>query len=205
MMDKKFLKKTFLVCVTQIVIAGGGAFMVASGTGNDPVGVFIDGCSKLFKVSYGRANLIFSIVLLLLFLLLYRKRITITTFLTAVIPGLFLDTFIAFLQNLPLSVFFVKYIYPLIGCAVLGSAVAAYLTLDFGASIIDNVVLLVSDVLKSDYRKGFLVSSAFYLAVGILLGGVWGYATIVVLLGVGNVVNITTPFFEKTIAKWSES
>lgn len=203
MKNRVYAKKMLVVVVCQLLMAIGGSFLFCSNMGNDPFGVMTDGISKVFGVTYGTSNFAISVAIVIICMLFHRKNLSFTTLVTAVVPGLVLDFYIAVIQSLPMPIFIVKYIYPFVGCAILGSFIACYLTLDVGASTIDNIVLWVADIIKGDYRKGYFICSAIYLLVGIPLGGTWGYATFVTFFCAGNVVKLTTPFFERTVGRWA--
>ncbi|MEG0021129.1 MAG: YitT family protein [Oscillospiraceae bacterium] len=204
-MGKKiYLKKMLVVVVAQLIMAIGGSFLFCSGMGNDPFGVFNEGIANAFGITFGRANFCVSVGIILTCLVFYRKNLSFTTIVTAVVPGLVLDFYISIIKGLSVPTAVVKYVYPFIGCFILGSFVACYLSMNMGASTMDNLVLWVAQLTKGDYRRGFFICSVIFLVIGIPLGGVWGYATVVTFFGTGNVVKFTTPFFVRTVGKWAE-
>lgn len=205
MKNKNYPQKMLIVIICQLIMAIGGAFLFCSGMGNDSFGVLMDGVAHAIGITFGMANFGISVTIIVLCGIFYRKNLSLTTIITAIIPGMVLDFYINIINGFGFSEFIVKYIYPFVGCFILGVFIACYLSLNMGASTIDNIVLWIADATNGDYRKGFIICCTVSLVVGIPLGGVWGYATFVTFFGTGNVVKFMTPFFEKTVGKWAKN
>lgn len=198
------LKKYFIVILSQIIVGIGASFLVTSGMGNDPMGVMVSGLSQKFGVMFGTMSNIVNFIIFLILLIFYRKRITLTTLITVFVPGWSINRMLELwsVVNLPSAV--IKFIFPLIGCLIISAGVALCLCLDFGAGIMDNLILMIGDIFNKTYAFGCYICYAVFFAVGFLLGGVWGYATVVALVLNGKVIDFLIPKFKNTVAVWAE-
>ena len=198
------LKKYFIVILSQIIVGIGASFLVTSGMGNDPMGVMVSGLSQKFGVMFGTMSNIVNFIIFLILLIFYRKRITLTTLITVFVPGWSINRMLELwsVVNLPSAV--IKFIFPLMGCLIISAGVALCLCLDFGAGIMDNLILMIGDIFNKTYAFGCYICYAVFFTVGLLLGGVWGYATVVALVLNGKVIDFFIPKFKNTVAVWAE-
>lgn len=198
------LKKYFIVILSQIIVGIGASFLVISGMGNDPMGVMVSGLNQKFGVMFGTMSNIVNFIIFLILLIFYRKRITLTTLITVFVPGWSINRMLELwsVVNLPSAV--MKFIFPLIGCLIISAGVALCLCLDFGAGIMDNLILMIGDIFNKTYAFGCYICYAVFFTVGLLLGGVWGYATVAALVLNGKVIDFLIPKFKNTVAVWAE-
>ena len=198
------LKKYFIVILSQIIVGIGASFLVTSGMGNDPMGVMVSGLSQKFGVMFGTMSNIVNFIIFLVLLIFYRKRITLTTLITVFVPGWSINRMLELwsVVNLPSAV--IKFIFPLIGCLIISTGVALCLCLDFGAGIMDNLILMIGDIFNKTYAFGCYICYVVFFTVGLLLGGVWGYATVAALVLNGKIIDFLIPKFKNTVAVWAE-
>lgn len=200
---KVLIKKYLVVFIGQVIIGTGCAFLVSAGMGNDPMGVMVSGISKHIGLSFGTVTNLANFVMFVGLLLFYRKRLSLTTLITVVVVGWTIDPVAAFLGSIHSPEIVVKGLYPIIGCVVISLGVAFYLCIDFGASITDNVILMIGDLAHKSYAFGCYTLYIIYFFLGLLLGGVWGYATLMTLLLNGKMIDKLTPVFRKTVGAWA--
>ena len=197
------MKKYLIVVIGQMMIGIGCAFMITSGMGNDPMGVMISGLSSTFSIPFGTMNNIFCAVVFALMAIFYRKRLTLATLITVFVIGWTIDPVNAILATLTVPEMIIKFVYPLLGCVIISVGVAFYLSIDFGASITDNIILMIADLSGKSYAFGCYLLYVIYVAVGLLTGGVWGYATVLGLVLNGKLVDSLIPVFAKSVAVWA--
>ena len=198
------LKKYFIVILSQIIVGIGASFLVTSGMGNDPMGVMVSGLSQKFGVMFGTMSNIVNFIIFLILLIFYRKRITLTTLITVFVPGWSINRMLELWSGVNLPSAVIKFIFPLMGCLIISAGVALCLCLDFGAGIMDNLILMIGDIFNKTYAFGCYICYAVFFTVGLLLGGVWGYATVVALVLNGKVIDFLIPKFKNTVAVWAE-
>lgn len=202
---KALAKKYLIVVIGQIIVGIGAAFLVASGKGNDPMGVMVSGISQKTGIAFGTVTNAVNALMFIGLLLFYRKRLSLTTAITVVAVGWTIDPVVALLQQISVPAMVNDYIYPILGCLIISFGVAFYLSIDFGASITDNVILMVGDIAHKGYAFGCYFMYTIYFVSGFFLGGVWGYATLMALLLNGKIIDFLMPKFKNTVAKWAES
>lgn len=202
---KVLIKKYLVVFIGQVIIGTGCAFLVSAGMGNDPMGVMVSGISKHIGLSFGTVTNLANFVMFVGLLLFYRKRLSLTTLITVVVVGWTIDPVAAFLGGMHSPEIVVKGLYPIIGCVVISLGVAFYLCIDFGASITDNVILMIGDLAHKSYAFGCYTLYIIYFSLGLLFGGVWGYATLMTLLLNGKMIDALTPVFRRSVARWAQS
>lgn len=205
-MDNKMMvliKKYLIVIIGQVIIGIGCAFMVTSGQGNDPMGVMVSGFSQMFNIPFGSMTNIISFIIFAIMLVVYRKRLTLTTLITVFVIGWTIDPVNKILAVVNAPDMVVKFAYPLIGCIIISIGVAFYLCIDFGAGITDNVILMIADLTGKGYAFGCYSLYAVYALIGVVTGGVWGYATILGLLLNGKIIDSLIPVFGKSVAVWA--
>lgn len=205
-MDNKMMvliKKYLIVIIGQIIIGIGCAFMVTSGQGNDPMGVMVSGFSQMFSIPFGTMTNIISFIIFAVMLVVYRKRLTLTTLITVFVIGWTIDPVNKILAVVNAPEMIVKFAYPLIGCIIISIGVAFYLCIDFGAGITDNVILMIVDLTGKSYAVGCYSLYAVYTLIGVITGGVWGYATVLGLVLNGKIIDSLIPVFTKSVAVWA--
>lgn len=202
---KVLIKKYLVVFIGQMIIGIGSAFLVSSGMGNDPMGVMVSGICSHTGLSFGTVTNLANFVMFLGLVAFYRKRLSLTTLITVVVVGWTVDPAVALLSGLGAPSTVVKLVYPVIGCIIISTGVAFYLCLDFGASITDNVILMIADLSKKTYAFGCYSLYIVYFALGLALGGVWGYATLMTLLLNGKMIDALTPVFRRSVGRWAQS
>ena len=185
------IQKSAITIVSNAVIALAMGLMHYSNVGADPITVLIGGISHSLSVSVGAASTILSASFFVFVLLFNRKQIKPATFLCVITLGPFMDAALWLItrivpQNLP---FIVRLIESAVSSCVLGLAIGFYLSLDFGASPTDGMMLWFHKVLHLNYRYCTWVFYGISLIIGVILGGVFGIGTILSLLLVGTCSN----------------
>ena len=198
---KKQIAPYILIAINQLIIGIGAAFLVASDMGNEPVGVFFSGVSKQTGLSFGTVTTLFNVGFFFAFLIFYRKRISITTLISASCVGLLIDGTVELLLNANLNINIVKYIFPFIGVTIVGIFIASTLALDLGASVADNIILAIGDITKKGYTINGYIFNGLFFTIGLLLGGTFGYATIVSFILTSIIIEFSIPKFKKLHSK----
>lgn len=197
------LKKYMIVTIGQIIIGIGCAFLVTSGMGNDPMGVMVSGFSRLFGISFGTTTNIIYVIMFAFLRIFYRKRLALSTVITVFVIGWTIDPVCAVLGKITVPVWINNIIYPILGCVIISVGVAFYLSIDFGASIADNIILMIADLTCKSYAFGCNLLYLIFIIVGVRTKGVWGYATILALAINGKLIDALIPKFQKTVAVWA--
>jgi uncharacterized protein len=178
------------------VFSVGIVFILDSRLGLSPWDVLNQGLSKHSPLSFGMANVVISLAVLLVGWALGGK-IGVGTVANAVLVGTFIDllTRVVDLSQQPLGV---RIPMLLIGVGLIGPGSALYIGADLGAGPRDTLMLVGSR--RTGARVG-IVRAALELcalAAGIVLGGTFGVGTIMFALLVGPVVEWSFALLART-------
>ncbi len=200
--NKKINISEIILAFVGIVLVGVGvAFNAAAALGNDPVGIMYDGIRSILGLTseqLGMASNIVNVLLMVLVFLTGRRYINIGTF-VYIIPYGFIVSLGGKLYHLlfPVQTFPIQILGAVIGCLLLYTGVAMYITADIGLDPFTGVVMVLRDRLKKEYRYvkiGFDISC---IIIGTLLGGKLGAITIITALSAGPVIQFLSDQMNK--------
>lgn len=194
-----------LAFVGIVLVGVGVAFNAAAALGNDPVGIMYDGIRSILGLTseeLGLASNLVNIALMVLVFFAGRHYINIGTF-VYIIPYGFIVSLGGKLYHLIFQVqtFPVQVLGAVIGCLLLYTGVAMYITADIGLDPFTGVVMVLRDRLKKEYRYvkiGFDISC---ILIGTLLGGKLGVITIITALSAGPVIQFLSDQMNKVREK----
>ena len=163
--------------------------ILESKLGLSPWDVLNQGLSKHTPLSFGMANVVVAVAILLLAWSLGGPP-GLGTFANAALVGSFIQglTAIGSVTQLAHDGLAVRIPLLLVGICLIGPASAFYIGADFGAGPRDTLMLTGSR--RTGRRVGIVraVLELCALAVGVALGGTFGVGTVIFALGVGPVV-----------------
>ncbi len=194
-----------LAFVGIVLVGVGVAFNAAAALGNDPVGIMYDGIRSFLGLTseeLGLASNLVNIALMVLVFFTGRHYINIGTF-VYIIPYGFIVSLGGKLYHLIFQVqtFPIQVLGAVIGCLLLYTGVAMYITADIGLDPFTGVVMVLRDRLKKEYRYvkiGFDISC---ILIGTLLGGKLGVITIITALSAGPVIQFLSDQMNKVREK----
>lgn len=184
------LKKSILISFSTVLIALGITLFLQSRLGSDPITVWIDGLRLSLALPMGTASLYNNLVMLALAILFARKYIHIGTVIGAVVTG-------------PLMNLFDPVIYKIfgadprlgtrIGMMLLGQVVLCYaialnLSVKFGFGTVDSLLVRLCEKFRLKYKVIKMLSDLIYTIAGILLGGVFGFGSVISVLTGGPLI-----------------
>ena len=160
--------------------------------GLGPWGVFHDGLSKTFGISYGRTIIITGVAVMLLWIPLKQKPglgTIVDIFLVGIVADLIILNF-ELSDSIFLSLTLIAF-----GISLIGAGTAIYVGADLGAGPRDGVMVGLETIgLKIGTARNLIELFAFL--TGWLLGGLVGYVTILFVIGIGPVVQIVLPYVD---------
>lgn len=191
-MKKEKAGKLLLAIVGIILVGIGVAFNAAAALGNDPVGIMYDGlrsAAHLSAAQLGTASNIVNIALVVLVFLLDRHYVNIGTFIyiipygTVVSLGGRLYHVLFRTQTLPVQI-----AGAVIGCTLLYTGVAMYITADIGLDPFTGMVMVLRDKVKKEYRVVKICFDIGCIILGTVLGGKLGVITVITAFTAGPVI-----------------
>ena len=203
-MLKTSVKKYSIITLSQIIVGIGVGFVVKSGMGNDPLGVMVSGISKQTGVSFCTVSNLVALTIVLFMLLFYRKRLSLTTLISALVIGWTVDPVVSLLSGFNVPVIVNNIIYPIVGCLILSVGVGMCLAMNYGAASTDNLILMICDFTNKPYSFACTLCYIMFFAIGFVLKGVWGYATLLSILLNGRLIDFFTKQFD-WLNRWTEA
>ena len=200
-MKKKKISMLLLAVIGIILVGVGVAFNAAAALGNDPVGMMYDGirsAAGLTSEQLGTASNLVNVVLVVLVFFTGRKYVNIGTLVYCIPYG----TIVSLGGNLYHSIFPVQnpgtqILGAVLGCLMLYTGVAMYITADIGLDPFTGVVMVIKDRGGKEFRKvkiGFDISC---IIIGTILGGKLGVITIITALTAGPVIQFLSDQMNK--------
>ena len=204
-----FVRIIILFIGLTIAHLGVTLFLLAN-LGADPFNVLVQGIFRTTSLipgwplqTHGNTHIVICFLIILTLLIVDRSYIKIGTILCMIFGGPIIDVFTALLSGpfenitaLPMKIFVNG-----LGCIILAFGMTIVIKSDAGTGPNDLVAIVVADKLKKNFGVTRIIFDFSFVAVGFLLGGLFGMGTLICAFLVGPVANIFLPFNEKWIEK----
>ena len=178
--------------------------------GADPFNVLVQGLFKQLSaltgwafLTHGRVHIAVCFVIILVLLIVDRSYIKLGTIVCMVFGGPIIDFFTLLLSPLFEAVdsFAVLLILLALGCVILAYGMTIVIKSQAGTGPNDLVAVVISDKLKKKVSIIRVIVDFSFVALGFLMGGVFGIGTLVCAFLVGPVAGIFLPINERLIEK----
>ena len=178
--------------------------------GADPFNVLVQGLFKQLSaltgwafLTHGRVHIAVCFVIILVLLIVDRSYIKLGTIVCMVFGGPIIDFFTLLLSPLFEAVdsFPVLLILLALGCVILAYGMTIVIKSQAGTGPNDLVAVVISDKLKKKFSIIRVIVDFSFVALGFLMGGVFGIGTLVCAFLVGPVAGIFLPINERLIEK----
>lgn len=193
-----------ILAVIGIILVGTGvAFNAAAALGNDPVGIMYDGirsAAGLTSAQLGTASNIVNVVLVVAVFFADRHYVNIGTFVYCIPYGIIVDLggrLYHTIFQFQVQTFGVQILGAVIGCLLLYTGVAMYITADIGLDPFTGVVMVLRDKMGKEYRVVKIGFDICCIVIGTLLGGKLGVITVITALTAGPVIQLLSDQMEK--------
>ena len=171
----------------------GVAIAYKAGLGLNPWDVFHDGFSKIFGIPIGRSGVVTGFIVLLAWIPLKQKPF-VGTLINILTIGNVQDIFIAIIPT-PTSLI-MQHIYLYTATIIFATGVGLYIGAGLGPGPRDGIMTGLSRLGISIRAARIGIDfTAFY--IGVLLGGSYGYGTVVMVVAVGPIVQYTLNKFDR--------
>ena len=178
--------------------------------GADPFNVLVQGLFKQLSaltgwvfLTHGRVHIAVCFVIILVLLIVDRSYIKLGTIVCMVFGGPIIDFFTLLLSPLFEAVdsFAVLLILLALGCVILAYGMTIVIKSNAGTGPNDLVAVVISDKLKKKFSIIRVIVDFSFVALGFLMGGVFGIGTLVCAFLVGPVAGVFLPINERLIKK----
>lgn len=178
--------------------------------GADPFNVLVQGLFKQLSaitgwafLTHGRVHIAVCFIIIIVLLIVDRSYIKLGTIVCMVFGGPIIDFFTLLLSPLFEAVdsFAVLLILLALGCVILAYGMTIVIKSNAGTGPNDLVAVVISDKLKKKFSIIRVIVDFSFVALGFLMGGVFGIGTLVCAFLVGPVAGIFLPINERLIDK----
>ena len=177
-----------------LILCGAGlAIAYEARLGLNPWDVFHDGFGKLLGIPIGRAGVLTGFIVLIAWIPLNQKPF-IGTILNILTIGNTQDVVI-FLMPTPESIY-MRHVYLYIATVIFATGVGLYIGAGLGPGPRDGIMTGLAK-LGLSIRSARIGIDFTAFIIGVLLGGSYGYGTIVMVISVGPIVQYTLNRFDK--------
>lgn len=206
-MKEMFLRVVILLVGLTIAHLGVTLFLLAD-LGADPFNVLVQGIFRTVSgmigqtaLTHGYTHIAICFLIILALLVVVKSYIKIGTILCMVCGGPIIDFFTKILQFLftPERTLWFKLPILALGCVILAFGMTIVIKSDAGTGPNDLVALVISDKSHKQFGIVRIIVDVSFVAVGFLLGGVFGVGTIVCACLVGPVAGFFLPRSERIV------
>ena len=188
-MKKITVFKLLMALLGIFFIGAGVAFNASTSLGNDPVGIIYDGVRNAAGLTASQLGFVSNFVnygLIILLFFIGRKYVNIGTLIYILPYGFFVSTGTRIYDLIFSSHGLVsRFMGGMIGCFLLYTGVAIYISMDIGLDPFTGIVMVIRDKMKSDYKKTKICFDIVMVALGVILGGKLGIITVFTAMTAG--------------------
>lgn len=205
---KEIILRVVILLIGLTIAHLGVTLFLLADLGADPFNVLVQGIFRTVSgvtgwavLTHGYTHIAICFLIILVLLIVDRSYIKIGTILCMVCGGPIIDFFTKRLQFLftPERMLWFKLPVLALGCVILAFGMTIVIKSDAGTGPNDLVALVISE--KSHKKFGIvrIVVDVSFVAVGFLLGGIFGVGTIICACLVGPVAGFFLPRSEKIV------
>ena len=176
-----------ILLVGEFLFGLGDAFLIVAGVGNTPWTVLAEGIATVIGWSIGKATFLVSAAVLLLWIPI-REVPGIGTLLNAIIIAATIELTV---DRIPASDdILVSFLQVCLGILLIGIGSAMYLTANLGPGPRDGWMTGLQRVTGVPIGRVRVSIEISVLVIGVLLGGTFGYGTVLFAFAIGPVVAV---------------
>ncbi len=200
MEEKKILQiieYAILIEIGLAISSLGTALFYSADLGSSAMATFCDGLHLLINTSYGTANTLANIVLLVVLFILDKKYIGIGTILCVFTIGPWVNLFMAILEPINLNTLniVIRILLTVCGASLMGVGLGIYMAVNKGFGALEGIVKFICQKYKIEVKTAKVVQDLILVVCGIILGAQWGIGTIVGILLCGPVLQKSNLYF----------
>lgn len=189
-MNKKLVRQILLVVIGQSILGLGVSIFLYVNLGIDTVGVLHTGVANLFKISFGLALFLESLLVIFIIYLIDKSYIHIATLISLFGVSVTSEIYLKILPYVfPVTIPYIfRILILLLACLILAIGLNVYVLADLGIGPIDAIPEIISDKFNIEYKYVKVAFDLTCLVVGYLIGGVVGVGTLISAFVVGPMI-----------------
>lgn len=198
------LFKRYVILAYGVAIqATGCALLYYSNLGSGAVAMFNQGLSSTLDISVGVANYIGGAVFLVIAFILDRSKITLGTVLLTFGFGTFLDVVMRMLDVVWMDNMteVQAYIAMVVGAILLAAGIGIIISAEAGIGSVEAVYVIICEKCHISFKLMRIMGDGVFFIFALLLGGVFGIATIISTVFGGYITVYTVKLGNATYLK----
>ncbi|MBK5246854.1 MAG: YitT family protein [Peptostreptococcaceae bacterium] len=198
-----YIKKSLIVFLGMVFLGLGINLIIYANIGVDP---FTTGAMGVFKLinkygdyTFGNAQIVINVVFLTIAFFLNKRKIGYGTLISAVVIGFSVDLWkIALVASFPAEINFISSLLILIlGCIVIGTGIAIYISPDFGLGAGEILPMIASEKTGWKFKYLKIAGDLIFFLIGVSLGAAYGVGTIISLVLIGPIAHQLLPYVKR--------
>lgn len=183
------------------ISSAGTALFYAADLGSGAMATFSDGLHLLLGISYGNANTLSNMVLLIVLFFLRKSYINVGTVLCVFTIGPWVNLFTPIFQATGLAQ--ANMCLRLLGAAggtiCMGVGLGLYVSVGCGLGAMEGIVMYCRERFHISVGVSKIIQDVTLVLPGILLGARWGVGTVIAMFCTGPVLQFSTAFFKDRV------
>lgn len=199
----KNVKKIILLFIGLFLLALGIVFIIKANIGSDSITILYQGLSHFLKTNIAAGTIIANLLYVVILAVIDHKKLGLATIASLV----FLGSFIAIIEDFNFIVdlqptnSFYQILLLFVGMIVAGLGIGIYVFSDTGYSSFDGVIMAVAEKTNKSYGTIKIVNDVILFIIGYLLGGNFGYGSLITIFLYGPIINFFINLFKKNLSK----
>lgn len=200
---KDIMKDTMIISIGLFISSFGTALFYEANMGSGAMATFCDGIHKVMNITYGQANILMNVILLLVLFFCDRRYINIGTLLCVFAIGIFVDVSTWMLTFVPFSgsTWGLRFAGAIAGTLLMGAGLGLYVAVDRGFGALEGLVKYVVAKKNWEFGKVKIAQDVILIALGVALQAAWGIGTVISALLAGPIMQWSIKRFRRLLGK----
>ncbi len=183
------------------ISSAGTALFYAADLGSGAMATFSDGLHLLLDISYGNANTLSNMVLLVVLFFLQKSYINVGTVLCVFTIGPWVNLFTPVFQatGLAQANMCLRLLAAAGGTVCMGVGLGLYVSVGCGLGAMEGIVMYCRERFHISVGVCKIIQDVTLALPGILLGARWGVGTVIAMFCTGPVLQFSTAFFKSRV------
>lgn len=183
------------------ISSAGTALFYAADLGSGAMATFSDGLHLLLGISYGNANTLSNMVLLVVLFFLQKSYINVGTVLCVFTIGPWVNLFTPVFQatGLAQANMCLRLLAAAGGTVCMGVGLGLYVSVGCGLGAMEGIVMYCRERFHISVGVSKIIQDVTLAFPGILLGARWGVGTVIAMFCTGPVLQFSTAFFKSRV------
>ena len=183
------------------ISSAGTALFYAADLGSGAMATFSDGLHLLLGISYGNANTLSNMVLLVVLFFLQKSYINVGTVLCVFTIGPWVNLFTPVFQatGLAQANMCLRLLAAAGGTVCMGVGLGLYVSVGCGLGAMEGIVMYCRERFHISVGVSKIIQDVTLALPGILLGARWGVGTVIAMFCTGPILQFSTAFFKSRV------